>query len=88
MTPAQAKTAWMPFIHRSIHDYQQLVPEVRAEVLKMIAGRARGAPSQEAMRWWGGLPGLPQHNRLVFAAIKNGSAGKNTGAKILNFPHR
>ena len=78
----------MPFIHRSIRDYQRLPPAVRMEVLKMIRRRARGAPSQEAMRWWGGLPGLPQHNRLVFAAIKSDGAAENTGAKILNFPHR
>ncbi|AWP24529.1 hypothetical protein C4901_15335 [Acidiferrobacter sp. SPIII_3] len=59
-------------VHRSIQDYQQLAPATRAEVLALIRGRARrfAPPSPEVRRWWGGLPGLPRHNRVVFAAIK------------------
>lgn len=70
MTKDAADTAWKPFIRRSIVDYYRLPPEARAEVLTMIRGRAR-RPSQKAMRWWGALPGLPRHNRAVFAVIRN-----------------
>ena len=70
MTKDAADAAWRPFIRRSIVDYYRLPPETRAEVLTMIRGRAR-RPSQKAMRWWGALPGLPRHNRAVFAVIRN-----------------
>ena len=74
MTKNTADAAWTPFIRRSLEDYQQLPPPVRAEIADITRGRGRGArnPSREALDWWHRLPGLPQHNRIVFAAIKSG----------------
>ena len=73
-TRIAADAAWMPFIRRSIQDYQKLPPQVRAEILSLLRARPRRftPPSPEAMFWYGCLPGLPQHNRIVFSAIKKG----------------
>ena len=62
---------WIPFIRRSLADYQKLPPSVREEVFDMARRGYALRPSSEAMAWWGRLPGLPRHNRVVFAAIKN-----------------
>lgn len=68
-----AEQAWTPFVQRSIEDYQKLCPATRAEVLRLARGHFRSVvvPSPEAMSWWRGLPGLPRHNRAVFAAIRD-----------------
>lgn len=72
MTKNTADAAWTPFIHRSIDDYQNLPPVVREAVLALIRRQAQGAGarlSPEALFWWNCLPGLPRHNKLVFAGI-------------------
>lgn len=61
------------FVQRSLADYQNLPPSVRAEVRDMAARGYARHPSDEAMAWWLRLPGLPRDNRAVFAAIKNGA---------------
>ncbi len=59
------------FVQRSLSDYQNLPPSVRAEVRAMAARGYSRYPSDEAMAWWLRLPGLPRDNRRVFAAIQD-----------------
>lgn len=63
--------AWMPFIRRSLDDYQKLPPSVRMEVRAMARRGYARHPSDEAMAWWLRLPGLPRDNRKVFSAIQD-----------------
>ncbi len=64
---------WAPCIQRSIQDFGRLTSTTRVEVLRLARGRSQGvtAPSFEALTWWRRLPGLPRHNRIVFAAIRD-----------------
>ena len=59
------------FVRRSLADYRNLPSSVRAEVRDMAARGYARHPSDEALTWWLGLPGLPRQNRVVFAAIRD-----------------